>query len=1119
MNSLERLCATVRSTIARSLAMRLRQRVAILTAFSGMMWVCTPWVHGSDTPLSPTDLRCEYLVNPLGIDVVRPRLSWRLESAKPDARGQRQAAYQVLAASRRSLLEKDQADLWDTGRVASDRSVHVPYQGRPLASRNECWWKVRIWDEQNHPSAWSEPALWSEGLLNAADWAGAKWIGLDEANDEGIEIVDVKAARWLWFPEGNPVHNAPVATRYFRRTLKIPADRKVVRALAFFAGDDLCIFYVNGTQVGVGRGHPNLIGVDVAGNLHAGDNQLAIAATNAQADVPNNPAGWIGAVRVEFESGRPLVVHSDRMWRSSAAPRDGWQKTGFDDSTWLAAMDLGKAGTPPWGIPWGDRWHSEHRRLPARYARREFITAGGKTIRRGIASVCGLGFFDLYVNGRLIGDQLMNPALTGYDKRCLYVTFDVTPALRAGKNAIGIVLSNGRFFAPRSQVPVPMNTYGYPKLIAQLHLEYDDGGEQTIVSDASWKLTTDGPIRSSSEFDGEEYDARREMPGWAAAGFDDSSWKPVQLVAPPAGKLEAQMIEPIRVTEVLEPKQVKEAKPRVWMVDFGQAFYGVVKLKTSGPAGTRVSIRTSFNVLPDGTLNYTNDRSALNADVYTLKGSGVEEWHPRFRGNATRWAQVEDFPGTPTKDSFAGLVTHTDHERVGEFQCSNPIVNRAYENARWGTRMQNRSVPMEPDRDERMPWSGHPAKTSESEGWAFNVARFYDHFLHNYRVHQGDDGSLQEILPPYWTFNSKDIIWPSVATIIPDWYYNFYGDDRLLRDNYEMMKRFVLYHQRTNLKPDATMDFCTYGDWVDAASIGGNSRNFGATSRPLMGTAYFYRNCRIVERAARLLGKPEDERDFHDLAERVYLGFNRRFFKAAAGAYETETQCSAVLPLAFGLVPKAHREAVVRKLIDDITVAHRGHTSVGLIGMQWQMQVLTDVGHPEVAYQIATQTTRPSWGYMISKGATTSWERWDTDTQDGGMNGESQKILSGNFEAWCYQTLAGINYDAQQPGFKHIVLRPSPIGDLTFVSASHKCLYGTIRSEWRIEKESFNWNVTVPPNTTATAYVPTKDVRAVAEGGRPAEQAEGVRFLRAEGSVAVYDLDSGTYRFVAPWRR
>lgn len=1084
-----------------------------LVVLCGTLWNTPAPAHSAGASVLPTDLRCEYLVDPLGIDIVQPRLSWRLEPTAEDLRGQRQTAYQILVSSSRELLDREEGDRWDTQRVESDQCVHVSYGGHPLAARDECWWKVRIWDEHNNVSAWSEPARWSMGLLTAEDWSGAAWIGWDETSETGVPLDDLKAAQWLWYPEGRPAHDAPIGTRFFRRILTLPGDRQVVRAIAFFAGDDQCVFIVNGAQVGIGRGHPQAIGVDLTGHLRAGDNQLAVAATNMHSDVPNNPGGWIGAVRVEFDQGEPLIIKSDRQWRATRQEHDGWDQRGFDDSDWVAAMELGQAGIAPWGIPWGDRWYSEHRRLPARYLRREYDALEGKRLSKATAYICGLGFFDLHVNGQLMGDSLMQPALTGYDQRCLYVTFDITSAMREGRNAVGVVLSNGRFFAPRSQTPVPMHTYGYPKMVAQLHCQYEDGSEQLIVSDPSWKLTTDGPIRSSNEFDGEEYDARQEMPSWSAPGFDDTNWQSAQRVEPPGGQLESQMVEPIRVTEVLQPVQVLQPKPGVWMVDFGQAFYGVVQLRVSGAAGTRVSIRTSFNVLPDGTLNFINDRSALNTDIYTLRGEGEEIWHPRFRGNATRWAQVEGFPGTPTKENFAGLVTHTDHEAVGQFTCSHPIVTRAYENARWGTRLQNRSVPMEPDRDERMPWSGHPAKTSESEGWVFHVARFYDHFLHNYRVHQGSDGSLQEILPPYWTFNSKDIVWPSVATIIPDWYYNFYGDDQLLRVNYDMMKRFVLYHEQHNLRANDTLDFCTYGDWVDAASIGANSRNAGATSRPLIGSAYFYHNCRIVQRAARLLGHVDDEQYFGQLAQRVREGFQRRFFDTTTSSYESATQCSAVLPLAFGIVPETHRDGVVRNLIEDITVAHNGHTSVGLIGMQWQMQVLTNIGHPEVAYQIATQTTQPSWGYMITHGATTSWERWDTDTQDGGMNGESQKILSGNYEAWCYQTLAGINYDPQQPGFKHVILRPCPVGDLTFVEASHKCLYGPIRSHWQRTGEAFEWRITVPPNTTATVCVPTTPGTAVLESGVPADTARHVTPLRHEARYAMYEVFAGHYTF------
>src|SRR5262249_11791199 len=266
-----------------------------------------------------------------------------------------------------------------------------------------------------------------------------------------------------------------------------------------------------------------------------------------------------------------------------------------------------------------------------------------------------------------------------------------------------------------------------------------------------------------------------------------------------------------------------------------------------------------------------------------------------------------------------------------QFVCSNDLVNKIYSNARWGTRLQNRSVPMEPDRDERMPWSGHPAKTSESEGWAFNVARFYDHFLHNYRVHQAADGSLQEILPPYWTFNSKDIVWPSIFTIIPDWYYNFYGDVRPLADNYDAMKRWVQFCRKAYLKPDDTIDYCNYGDWVDGSWIKDHFDK-RTTSRPLLSTAYFYNNCRIVARAARLLGKAEDEKTFNDLADRVRAGFNKRFFDPAADKYESQTQGSYVFPLAFGLVPDDHRAAVIANLVEEITVKHKNHTSVGLVG-------------------------------------------------------------------------------------------------------------------------------------------------------------------------------------------
>ena len=523
---------------------------------------------------------------------------------------------------------------------------------------------------------------------------------------------------------------------------------------------------------------------------------------------------------MEFEEGEPLLVPTDAHWRTWDREVAGWdrqrvRRLGLEGG----AARRARSASPPWGVVGG----SNHRRLASRMLRREFRV--GKEVRRATAYVCGLGFFDLHLNGRLVGDQLMNPALTGYDRRACYVTFDVTRDVRPGANAVGVVLGNGRYFAPRRDVPVPMHNYGYPKLLLQLRLEYTDGSVENVVSDADWRLTTDGPIR------GEQRVRRRGVrrpPG--DAGVVVPGLRRFGLAAGGPGRAPrrgARSADDRADPHHRGPEAGRRHQPQAGHLP-GRLRPGVLRV---GPAQ---GLRQGRDAGPDSHVVQRDARRDSSTPPTTaapstststpLRATGVETWRPRFKANATRYAQVEGYPGVPTADHFEGLVTHTDMEPVGQFACSNPLINRIYRNARWGTRMQNRSVPMEPDRDERMPWSGHPAKTSESEGYAFNVARFYDHFLHNYRAHQAEDGSLQEILPPYWTFNSRDIIWPSVVTVIPDWYYNFYGDPRPLADNFECMKRWTLFHQKAYLKPDFTIDYCNYGDWVDGSWIKGTSR-------------------------------------------------------------------------------------------------------------------------------------------------------------------------------------------------------------------------------------------------------------------------------------------------------
>jgi alpha-L-rhamnosidase len=318
---------------------------------------------------------------------------------------------------------------------------------------------------------------------------------------------------------------------------------------------------------------------------------------------------------------------------------------------------------------------------------------------------------------------------------------------------------------------------------------------------------------------------------------------------------------------------------------------------------------------------------------------------------------------------------------------------------------------------------------------------------------------------------------------------------------------------QNNLEADGTLKGGPYGDWCDTYTMDGMSGDSGRTPQNLIATAYHYNNCRIMARAAKLLKKPEDEKLFSESADQLKLAFNKKFLDPATGVYLSGTQCAYALPLAFGLVPDECRQKVIDNLVNDILVTHKGHLSVGLIGMQWLMQVLTDIGRPDVAWTIVTQTTRPSWGYMIGKDATTIWERWDSDTRDPGMNSEALLIQAGNLDAWFYQTLAGINYDREQPGFKHVVIKPQLLGDLGWVKAHHDGPYGRIVSNWKREGDKLTMEVTIPANTTATVYVPAKDAASVTESGKPAVNAIGVKFLRMENSAAVYAVGSGVYRF------
>ena len=1043
------------------------------------------------------DLRCEYRRNPLGIDERQPRLSWRMESPDAKAKALRQSAYQLIVASSAQGAASGRGDLWDTGKVASDQSAQVVYAGKALTTSEPVFWRVKIWDQAGQPSAWSDTTHWSMGLLNADDWK-AKWIGQEdpgEQRDPASPYWNLKTASWI-------VSDPPIAAGdvFYRFAFDLPSDRRIVSAIAVLGGDRGGDFYLNGNRTGKVNRYGRPFIHDIAGPLKQGRNVIAVQISRQkQSQVP----GLIAGIKVTFDRGDPVLLVSSGSWKASSKPIPGWQQADFNDGAWNAAKLNGAFGS----APWGDVGFSEERRLAARMLRKEFAVGG--QVKRATVYMSGLGTSELYLNGAKVEDAVLSPGLTDYDKRVLYVTYDVTRQVRSGANAIGVWLGNGRFWAPRGQEPMKTRSFGTPRLRLQMEIELTDGHKQQIISDPTWAMTDNGPIRANNEFDGEEYDARMEIPGWASPGFKGSGWTAAEVVAAPGGKMAAQMAEPLRVTETIQPLKFWESSPGVYIYDMGQNMVGWCRLNVAGPAGTRVTLRHAETLNADGKLYVDNLRSAAAIDTYILKGQKPEEvWEPRFIYHGFRYVELRGYPGKPMSSAIEGRVVHDSMEKTAEFTSSNNLLNQLHKNIYWGVRSNYRSIPTDcPQRDERQGWMGDRSVVSLGESYLFDVAAFYTKWEQDIEDSQRDTGSIPDVVPNYWVLYNDGITWPSTFLLVPNMLLRQYGDTRVIDRHYPAMRKWALYMSKF-LKDDL-MPKNTYGDWCvppESPELIHSKDPARVTDPVLISTAYYYKMLQVLETDAKVAGKPEDAVEYAAMADRIKAAFIKKFFKPGLNQFDNGTQTSSVLPLAFDMVPEGKRDAVLQRLVKKIEVETFDHVGVGLIGAQWLMRTLTDNGQGDLAYKIVTQTTYPGWGYMISKGATTVWELWNGDTAEPSMNSGNHVMQIGDLNVWLYEYLAGIRPASDTDGFKHIVIRPYPVDDLESVAASHECLYGKIASQWVRRNGGIQLDVTIPPNTTAAVYVPSKNPAAVKEAG-------GAKPERTEAGAAVFALGSGSYSF------
>ncbi len=1077
----------------------MRHLATILLA--GMMLALSGCAALEDREAMVKELRSEYRVNPLGIDVVKPRLSWITESVK---RGQMQSAYQILAAGSEQDLKQNKADLWNSGKVCSDQSNQVVYEGRPLKSRMRCYWKVRIWDKDGRASAWSQPAMWTVGLLAPKDWQ-AKWIGYDAPapaayKEDKAKLLSLAGCRWVWFPEGEPQKSAPVGTRFFRHKFDIPSNKKIKQAQFRLVVDNEGTLFVNGREVQKFSGWSPPYTFDVDDKLTSGTNCLAIAATN-QGNTPN-PAGIAGKLLVVFETGDALTIAIDHSWKVSDSEQNGWKESGFDDGGWVSAKEIAACGEGSWGAVDGEGLVLP----PPPYLRKSFTI--DKPIKRAVVYASALGLYELHINGERVGEDYFTPGWTDYLKRVYYQTYDVTGLVKQGGNAIGAVLADG-WYAGYIGFGKKREHYGSePRLLVQLEIEYADGNKKTVVTDGTWKATY-GPHLEADFLMGETYDARKEMTGWNQSGFDDSRWDAVAVTDKVQGQL--QSYPGVTVQKVLEikPKKLTEPKTGVYVFDMGQNFAGWVRLKVKAQAEEKLVLRFAEMLDPDGTIYTKNLREARCTDTYVAAGKGEEIWEPTFTYHGFRFVELTGFPGRPPLDAVTGVVVHSNTPVAGFFECSNPMVNQLYKNIVWGQRSNFVEVPTDcPQRDERLGWTGDAQIFIRTATYNMDVAAFFTKWLVDLEDAQTKEGAFPDVVPHKVAMGSGVPAWGDAGIICPWTIYQVYGDKRVLEKHYEAMKKWIAYLEKNSenlLRPAYG-----YGDWV---SIGSD------TPKDVIATAYFAYSTRLLSKMAAEIGKTEDAKKYEELFERIRQAFNKAYVSDDA-RIKGDTQTCYCMGLHFDLLPEGKRKLAAEYLVEDIK-KRDWHLSTGFVGLSYLLPALAETENLDVAYRLLNQDTFPSWIYSIKNGATTIWERWDGWTEDKGFQDPGMNSFNhyafGSVGRWLFGTVAGIDNDT--PGYKQIRIEPKPGGGFTYATANYLSIYGEIASNWKIENDTFVLDVTIPANTTATVYILAKDAGSVTEGGLPATKAKAVQFVRMDNGKAVFAIGSGQYRFISKMPR
>ncbi|MFK7790853.1 MAG: family 78 glycoside hydrolase catalytic domain [Phycisphaeraceae bacterium] len=1018
----------------------------------------------SDRPasiLSPFDLLCNESVHALALGEGPVRLSWMLSAggAGEAMASAVQSAYQVrLAASPESV---DGGLLWDSGRVDSS-STHATLPEAVIGVLPDRFaWSVRVWDRADHASDWSESACAEVGLRSRAEFAG-KWIGPSEnllaspLPEMGPWIVAGQAA----VRDGESV---------FATTFDLLEGFPRCVGSCWLAADPACSVVLNGDKLD-GQGCQLALDQPAAINLpwdklKRGRNTLEIT----------GPAGKLAQgiscmARIWQAEGGYVVVHSGDAW-----VLDGQAVSEIDRPRPKITNDNG----------------------PRRSVELTRTFNLDRVSNQARAYVTGLGIYELFINGTRVGDELFAPGWTDTDCRLHYAAHDVSALLKQGKNHITARLGNGwwssgmgwehKGIAAKPDQPLRL-------LMDLVDHDAEGNAKRLVVTDDAWQWRP-SEILHDTIYHGQITDLHESTAAWQPVQILDDGLSP--LIEPAIG-------EPIRVTDEISAVSVKRLASGDVLYDFGQNHSGRPRLRASLPEGTRIQIRHCEELDEHGQPYFENYRTAAVTDTLIASGGPID-WSPQFTYRGYRYALLIGLPSDiPADDAMlVSQLLHNDVAQVSSFDCSNSLLNDIDQLVRWGIRTNLHSVPTDcPQRDERLGWTGDVQLVAPTSCWMFDLHGFYTKWLQDLVDAQREDGGITHIAPftPVLP-NESAPVWGDVMTVLPEVLHRFYDDPQILERMYEPMKQWVGWYEAR--ADDGLAEVGGFGDWVALED----------TPPELCGTAYYAHSSRVLSHVAGLLGKQGDASRYAEQADRAAQAYHRKYFDSQAGHYQPNTQTAQLLSLHFDLAPEPLRQGIADHLAQLVKQCG-DKPATGFVGTALLLPVLTRFGYHELAYRVLNTRAFPSLGYMIDQGATTVWERWNTDKEGPEMNSRNHFCL-GAMAQWFYEELVGITPDAQVAGFRKVRLEPKPVGDLTHAKLRYISPQGPIEVHWQRQGDRLVYEVSLPANVQAELHLPSSspnatEVACLHEGGAGAERKAG------SDSHACYTLEPGQYRLTTP---